>query len=173
MAQNTSKPRLIAADTNVLFDLAADQGTAWDAIGLVKKKIPFNQLVVLPTTVQELAFIARRGSSAEAKKLALKAATSLRTPKWDFTPLNCVPVGHGIVEQIARKLRDGGLIPEEEENDSLTLAEAALANVTLLLSSDKHLKDIDATALKLLLDGCHVSTPLIASPWKIVKQFFS
>jgi len=54
----------------------------------------------------------------------------------------------------------------------LLVAEAALVEATLLLSSDAHIKDIDYARRKLLLDAADVSTPLIASPWKIVHQFF-
>lgn len=165
MGIKTEKPRLIAVDTNVLLDLANEAEAAWDALNTVKSRIENHQLVVLPTTVQELAFIVDEGESADAQRLAYKAATSLRD--WGFTPLNCLPVGHGITEQIARKLRYRGLIPHEEENDSLMVAEAALAGVTLLLSSDWHVKDIDPTSLKLLLDECDVSTPLLASPHRV------
>jgi hypothetical protein len=52
------------------------------------------------------------------------------------------------------------------------VAEAALAGVTLLISNDTHIKDIDRTMLKVELDASDVSTPLIASPWKIVSGFF-
>jgi hypothetical protein len=83
-----------------------------------------------------------------------------------------VPVGHGIVEQIARKLRERGLLPEAEVNDSYIIAEAGLLGVSILLSSDAHLKDILHTELRLVLDAAEVRTPLIASPWKIVHQFF-
>jgi hypothetical protein len=87
--------------------------------------------------------------------------------------MNCVPVGHGIVEETARKIRAAGLIPDEEIHDSFIIAESALANVTLLLSSDGHLKDINQSALCEVLDGCDVGKLIIFSPAKIVKDFFN
>ncbi len=57
-------------------------------------------------------------------------------------------------------------------NDSLILAEAALVGATVLLSSDAHIKDLDYARLKLVLDGADAETPLVASPYKIVAQFF-
>ena len=39
-------------------------------------------------------------------------------------------------------------------------------------SSDAHLKNIPHAELRLVMDAADVRTPLIASPWKIVHQFF-
>jgi len=64
------------------------------------------------------------------------------------------------------------LIPVEQINDSYVVAEAGLLNVSILLSSDSHLKDIPHAELRLVMDAADVRTPLIASPWKIVHQFF-
>jgi hypothetical protein len=170
VAQNTQKPRLVAVDTNVLLDLAAGIEEVRDCVETIKQRIPGHLFVIPPTVTQELADIADEGQTLKAKELALKALSNLLD--WGFQPLNCAPVGHGITEQIGRKLRDRELIPDLEENDSLIVAESALAGATLLLSSDAHIKDIDPTSLKLVLDECDVTTPLIASPKKIVKNFF-
>jgi hypothetical protein len=86
--------------------------------------------------------------------------------------MSFIPVGRGIVSEIARRIRWEGIIPENEVNDSLIVAEAALVGATLLLSSDAHVKDIEFARLKLALDASDVETPLIASPWKIVHEFF-
>jgi hypothetical protein len=168
--QSARKPRLIAVDTNFLLDYANNLEIISDCISTIRKRVQNSQLVILPTTVQELGFLAMRGGDEQTKNLAWKAATSLLS--WNIQPLNCVPVGHAIVEQIALKLRQKGVIPEAEVNDSLTVAEAGLAGVTLLISNDSHIKDIDVRMLQLELDASDVSTPLIASPWKIVSGFF-
>jgi hypothetical protein len=60
------------------------------------------------------------------QEIAAKALSSILNP-WGFVPVNCVPAGHGIVEQIGRKIRASGLIPGEEIHDSLIVAEAAFA----------------------------------------------
>ena len=86
--------------------------------------------------------------------------------------MNFVPVGKGIVAEIAQRLRRAGLIPDSELNDSLIVAEAALAGATLLLSSDAHIKDLDYRRLKLILDATDMDAPLLASPYKIVTEFF-
>lgn len=86
--------------------------------------------------------------------------------------MSFIPVGRGIVAEIARQLRRQGLIPDREMNDSLIVAEAGLIGATLLVSSDAHIKDLDYARLKLVLDAADVATPLVASPFKIVNQFF-
>jgi hypothetical protein len=44
---------------------------------------------------------------------------------------------------------------------------------SILISSDAHMLAIPYTSLKLALDECHVQTPLICSPSKVVRNFFS
>jgi predicted nucleic-acid-binding protein len=162
--------RSIAVDTNVLLDLAAEDETVLDCFATIRKRIPACQFVVLPTVIIELTDIAESGIEDD-RKLALKAFSNLLNP-WKFVPLNYIPVGHGIVEQIGQKLRDKGLIPENEAHDSFIVAEAALCGVTILISSDAHIKDIDASMLKIELDSSDAGCPLIASPWKIVNDFW-
>ena len=86
--------------------------------------------------------------------------------------MDLVPVGHGIVERIAEKIRERGYLPHDEVNDSLILAEASLLNCALLISADNHLLDVPAGPLKLLLDAQDVASPLIVSPRKIAREFF-
>jgi len=106
------------------------------------------------------------------RTLALLSLKSIRDP-WRFQPINYVPVGHGIIEETARKIRSVGLIPDEEVNDSFVIAEAALANATILISSDSHLKDINQAKLRDILEECSVGDLIIFSPHKIVKLFFN
>lgn len=165
-----SNPIEIAVDTNVLLDLANGDGLVIDCLETIRKRIKNIRVVVLPTVILELAELADNGDTEQARLLATAALRNIR--KWGFLPVNCIPVGHGIVEETGRKLRKNGLIPEDEIHDSFIVAEAGLRGVSILLSSDHHIKDIDQNSLKILLDGCDVSCPLIASPWKIVNEFF-
>jgi hypothetical protein len=52
----------------------------------------------------------------------------------------------------ANLLFDLSLLPPDEFNDGLILAETALAEIPILVTSDKHLLDIDETALRLTFD---------------------
>jgi hypothetical protein len=169
--QTMPKQPLLAADTNVLIDLAARADTVLDCFSTIHKRLPNSPIIVLPTVITELAAIATEGETARAKNLAAKALQNMRQP-WGFQPMNYVPVGHGIVEETVRKIRSAGLLPEEEVHDSFIIAEAALANIAILLSSDRHLTDIEPIALKRILDACDLAGTVIVSPRKIVNSFF-
>jgi predicted nucleic-acid-binding protein len=165
-------PRLtsIAVDTNVLFDLVRKLEVVIDCLETIAKRIPNSSIVVLPTVIIELRKMTKSGDLKE-QMIAEKALSNILNP-WGFVPVNCIPVGHGIVAEIGRKIRASGLIPDEEIHDSFIVAEAALSGATMLVSSDGHIKDIDQKRLKIELDSCDVPCPLIASPWRIVNTFF-
>ena len=165
-------PRLntIAVDTNILFDLAQEVELVIDCLETIAKRIPSSSIIVLPTVIVELRKRAKSGDPKE-QAMAAEALSKILNP-WGFVPVNFISVGHGIVEQIGRKIRARGLIPEEEIHDSFVVAEAALYGATMLVSSDSHIKDIDQQILKIELDASDVHCPLIASPWKIVNTFF-
>jgi hypothetical protein len=63
------------------------------------------------------------------------------------------------------------LIPEAEVNDSLILAEAALAGCTVLITSDEHLRSADPRLLGLTLRACDVHAVIVRTPREIVHQF--
>jgi hypothetical protein len=119
------------------------------------------------------AGVSYEGDTEEARKAALKALSSLH--KWGYDPLNVVPVGHGIVEQISFKLRTAGIIPDEEENDASIVAEAALIGCQVLLTSDSHLLDAqqDPEFRETLKDfDVEGGGIVIARPRTIVQRFF-
>ena len=57
-------------------------------------------------------------------------------------------------------------------NPSLILAETALLNCSLLLTSDDHLRSIDFERLTFELQSFDVTVPIIATPREIVRKFF-
>ena len=161
---------LVAVDTNFLLDLAVPKDKAHDAVAIFRRRVPEVEFVVPSTVLDELDYIAGHGDTKGDRALATAALQKL-VQVWKFRPLDFVPVGHGIVETVAAKLRRRHLIPEKEVNDSYILAEAALANCTLLISSDEHLRGADATLLSLTLKSCDVGVILVRTPAEIVRQF--
>ena len=158
-------PKLIAVDTNVLLDLAKGYQQVSDCVATLKQSPSRpGRFVVTPTVIHELMYLA--DTDRQAREYAHQALSELK-PVWGFEPLNCLPVGHGIVEQIGKKLRVNGLLPEEEMNDSFILAEAALANAAALLTSDSHILQIDESLLRSVLEECEVGVPLLCSPWRV------
>ncbi|MSU49295.1 MAG: PIN domain-containing protein [Opitutus sp.] len=169
---SVSRSTLVAADTNVLLDLAVPRDKAHDAVEILRRRVPGIEFVAMPTVVDELDYIARDGDTASDRSLAITALRSL-VREWKFRPLDFAPVEHGIVAVIAAKLRGNDLIPEHEINDSYILAEAALAGCAMLLTSDEHLRGADPTLLSLTLKSSDVGVVVVRTPAEIVRQFGS
>src|ERR1039458_1053904 len=93
----------VALDTNVLLDLAIDDEVVIDCLQTIRERLPSPVFVVLPTVIQELVDILENGETAAEKKQALDSLQNIRG-KWQFFAVNCMPVGHGIVEETARKI---------------------------------------------------------------------
>ena len=170
MVHKGTRPVLIAADTNVLLDLAEDVETVTDAVITIRQRLRDARFVVPPTALHELALAVGGGETERIRKTALRALSQLRA--WGFDALNLVPVGHGIVERIAEEIRREDLLPTEEKNDSLIIAESALLECRILLSGDAHLRGVDFQRLTLLLKDFDVAAPVIATPREIVRKFF-
>lgn len=153
----------------MLCDLADRLDDVVDAVSVIQKRLRGARFVIPPTVQHELADWAWRGDG-EKRESACKAIQLGRS--WRLVPVNLVAVRHGIAERIAGRIREQGLIPEEEVNDSLVLAESALLGCSLLLSSDEHLRGIDCERLTLELQAFDVAAPVIATPREIVRKFF-
>lgn len=111
--------------------------------------------------------------SKEERKAACVVIDSMRD--WGYAPINLIPAGHGIVEQIGFQLRVHGIIPDEEENDALIAAEAALLGCSILLSSDHHLLEANEhPRFHEILQSHHVDGDhlVIAKPRSIVTKFY-
>ncbi len=161
---------LVAVDANVLMDLGAESETVIDAFETIRARLTSPRLVIPPTPQHELAHIARHADTAEERDRALAGISAAR--RWRIVPINLMPVGHGIVERIGERLRRAGLLPEVEINDSFLVAETALLDGRLLLSSDQHLRGMDHRQLGLVLEEFDLSGPVIATPGEVVKKFF-
>ncbi len=162
----------IAVDTNVLLDEELRSEDVLDALGTIRERIKGVRFIVTPTVLHELAYAAIEGSRPEKRATAKGVLENMLVR--GYQPLNLIPAGHGIVEQIGFKLRAQSLLPEEEENDSFIIAEAALIGATILLSSDNHMLDAQHSGrLQKLLKDCSVDgdSLLIAKPREIVRKF--
>jgi predicted nucleic acid-binding protein len=161
----------LAADTNVLLDLTEEVESVLDTLAVLEGRLPESDIVVVPSVLEELAFLSDSGDSPRIRKTALRAITMLRQPG-RFRPLLDLPVPPALVEEVAREVRFRKLLPEEEVHDSLILAETAFAGCGLLLTSDEHLRAIDHEHLTLVLNAFELVPPVIATPGEIVKKFF-
>ena len=137
MAARPNRPQLVAVDANILFDLAGDSDDVVDAVFLIRERLRESRFLLPPTVQHELANWAFRGAG-QKQETARKAIQLCQS--WRIIPANLIAVRHGIAERIAERIREQGLIPSEEVNDSLVLAESALLECSMLLTSDGILK---------------------------------
>jgi rRNA-processing protein FCF1 len=169
MAATTNRPQLVAVDANVLFDLADGLDDVVDAVSVIRERLRDARLLIPPTVQHELANWALHGDRQRRES----AAKAIRLSHlWRIIPANLIAARHGIAERIAERIRDRELIPDEEVNDSLVLAESALLGCSILLTSDEHLRGIDFKRLTLELQAFDVAAPVIATPREIVRKFF-
>jgi predicted nucleic acid-binding protein len=169
MAAITNRPQLVAVDANVLFDLAGGLDDVVDAVSVIRGRLRDPRFLIPPTVQHELANWALRGD--EEKRESARQAVRLGR-SWHIVPATLIAVKHGIAERIAQRVRERGLLPDEEVNDSLALAESALLGCSMLLTSDEHLRGIDFERLTFELQAFDVTAPVVATPREIVRKFF-
>lgn len=170
MATTPLRRPLVAVDTNIPLDLADDKEHALDALDVLRRRLKPARILVTPTVFQELVFLTEESEEAEERGQAKRALRGLA--EWHLELVNMVPVGHGIVERIADRLQEARLLPPDEYNDGLILAEAALLNCAILLTGDAHLRGMDFQRASLEVKTFDVDMPVIATPREIVAKFF-
>ena len=161
---------LVAVDSNVILDLGRDSDAVLDALATIRRRLPSARVVIPPTPRQELLHIARYADTVMERNAALCGVRAAR--RWGVVPVNLMPVGHGIAFRIAERLRERDLLPAEEVNDSLLVAEASLLEARLLLTSDEHLRGMDFPRLCLAMGEFDLTAPVIATPAEVVRKFF-
>ena len=161
---------LVAVDANVVMDLGKESESVLDALATIRQRLLSSRIVLPPTAKLELMHIARYGDTAEERDLALNGIAAARRLR--IVPVNLMPVGHGIVERVAGRLRSQELLPASEVNDSELVAESALLGARLLLSNDEHLRGMDFPRLTVELQRFDLTAPVIATPRELVRKFF-
>ena len=161
----TGQKKLLALDTNWLFDLAREESFATDFKDLFHR-LGF-QLLVPPTVVVELA-IASEDESEEKRALARKASNKLIG--WGIQPFAANSVGGFIAERFSHGLRDKGLLPFDEVNDGIILAEKSLGGISILVTRDRHLLDMDETNLSMAFNDADLAPVNPAHPKRLLRS---
>jgi PIN domain len=171
MAAPVPRKRL-AADSNLIFDLAEDKDFA-HTFREVFQSLGY-AVEVPPTVVQELAFKAFYSRSG-ANDLVARRETDLAREglrsllSWGLRPFDLLPAGHGIAEQFAYALHHKQLLPPEEFNAGLILAECSLGGLPLLVTSDHHLLDIAPEPLRLCFESRDLTPVAVAHPKSLLR----
>ncbi len=157
--------KLLALDTNFLFDLAGEESFAGDFKDLFQR-LGF-QLLIPPTVVEELALTSE--DEDEGKRvLAQKALRHLS--QWNIRPFELGSVEQDIAEKFSERLREKGLLPVAEMNDGIILAETALAAISILVTRDKHLLDMDESGLVMAFNDADLSPVQPAHPRRLLRS---
>ena len=160
-----AQKKQLSLDANIVFDLAGDKDFAHDFREIFQSK--GYALVLPPTAVHELHVIFTDGDSEAERELARTGLTHLK--QWGIRPFDLDSAAEAICEQFVRGLLGQRLIPEDEFNDGLILAETSMAEIPLLVTSDKHLLNIDEDALLLAFNEASLSPVRPVHPKRLLR----
>ena len=126
------------------------------------------QILCPPTVVQELTLKATAKASSD-QALALTSLICMR--EWEIKPYDLISIGHGITEQFAHRLIQKRLLPDDEINDGLILAEVALyaEGIPVLVSSDRHLLDIEEDELRSVFEEKDLPYVSVLHPKRLAR----
>jgi predicted nucleic acid-binding protein len=159
-----SPKKSLALDTNLLLDLAANKDFAHE----FKEEFSSRgySLLAPPTVVAELAFFA---SLEDAPQQELANVALGKMSLWKCQPFALSSIQLAIAIRFAARLIDSSLIPETEQNDGKILAQTSLAKIPLLVTSDKHLLDVDEDALLLSFNDADLLPVHPSHPKRLLK----
>jgi predicted nucleic acid-binding protein len=159
-----SPKKSLALDTNLLIDLAGEKDFAHE----FKEEFSSRgySLLIPPTVVAELAFFAslKGASQHDIANIALE-----KIGVWKCQPFALSSTQLTIAAGFAARLADCSLIPESEQNDGKILAQTSLASIPLLVTSDKHLLDVDEDALLLAFNDADLVPVRPSHPKRLLK----
>lgn len=120
-----------------------------------------------PTAAGELHEQFVNGPTARKRELAQVALANLL--RWRILPLELTDTELAIAERFGERLLLKGLLPPDEFHDAVLLGEAALAGIPVLVTSDKHLLDMDAEGLALAFQDADLPPVQSAHPKALAR----
>jgi predicted nucleic acid-binding protein len=158
-----AKPKPLALDSNILIDLA----DGLDAAHTFREEFQNRgySLMVPPTVVTELTLMATKDHARAS--LARRALQSLR--EWEIQPYDLRSVSRGMTDEFVRRLIERDLLPRDEFNDGAILAETSLAEIPVLVTSDRHLLDIPHEELQVELGAADLNPVSIFHPRLLLR----
>lgn len=135
MPLERDRPRRLSLDTNVLVGFGERRPSLLDFLTLACEI--GHELCVTETTLAETEHLARAAEDASLRRAA-QCALDLRA-EWKIQgSLPATPADRTAAEQLAAWLRKRGWIPASQYRDSLIIAEASIARVPILVTTDPH-----------------------------------
>ena len=112
--------------------------------------------------------MAGEDDSEEKRALAREASNNLIG--WGIQPFAVNSVGDFIAERFSERLRDKGLLPHDEVNDGIILAETSLGGISILVTRDRHLLDMDETSLSMAFNDADLAPVNPAHPKRLLRS---
>ena len=151
-------------DTNLLLDLAEGRDFAHEFRESFLDR--GYELLVAPTVAAELNALSVYGGEPQ-KRFADLALRRLR--EWKCQPYPLSETNLAIADRFSARLSESNLIPVRELNDGRILDETSLANIPLLVTSDRHLLDIDEDALWLAFNEADLTPVHSVHPKRLLQ----
>jgi hypothetical protein len=170
MAERGTNKRL-ALDANVLLDLAA--GLVFAHVFCEDLRVRGYTLVLPPTAAEEI-WLMHRNPLHPGRQLAAKALREMPRRGIGLLELKAhlQPVAKSIGRGFAQRLIRANLLPPDEINDAMILAETALAEIPVLVTRDQHLLDIEEVDLLVCLQSADLPPVKPAHPrslWRALR----
>ncbi len=159
-----SPKKQLALDANLLLDLAEGKDFAHEFREEFQSR--HYELLVPPTAAAELNVLSLYGGGPQ-RAFASQALRQLR--EWQCQLYLLSDTKLAIAGQFGRRLLELRLVPAEEWNDGRILGETSLAGIPLLVTSDKHLLDIDEDALLLAFNDADLLPVHAVHPKRLLR----
>jgi hypothetical protein len=165
MAEGPQSRRL-SLDTNVLLNLAAEYQFAVD----FKEEFQRRKyaLQVVPGVMAELNALALRGNDEQRGRAAIALDNLLR---WGITPIILTDVEMTYRKNFMSIVEERRILPSKEVNDARILADTGIAQVPLLVTSDRGILDADQIALSLAFEDAGLCVVKPAHPARLAKLY--
>ena len=124
-------------------------------------------MLLPPTAAAELYFALEHGDARE-ERLARLAISSLTI--WDVRAAALTTTQIRAAYVFAARIRNAGLLPRAEINDSCIIGETAVLGIPLIVSADHHLLDIDFEKLRTLCVDAGLNPVFPVSPRGLLRS---
>jgi len=158
--------RFAALDTSFLLALAGGDENCEEVIDWLSGINVYP--LVTGTVLQELMDIdQQKDADPFVKQNAERALLNLAA--WGILDASLAATDNGIAKIIAGKFVEKGVLPDEQENDGLVVAEAALHECKMLVTDRETLLNAPLEGIKFMLIESDVSALFIVSPDHIIE----
>lgn len=167
MADGLHSKRL-SLDTNVLMDMAAGYDFAVGFREVFQAK--GYTLCAVPGVLAELDYLSKNGTEVQQER-ALKAIDSLI--EWKISIITLSDLEKTYRTNFIRFAEHRKLLPPAEKNDVVILADTAIAEIQVLVTTDQTLREVDGFSLKLACADAGLSIVSVAEAagmWRAMRK---